>query len=621
MIPLTVDWRITSSCHMRCPFCYGPKGIPSLALAGSLKVISTLDKMGVETVCLSGGEPLLYKFIKDVLIQLRKRNIEVYLSTSGIGYFTYAEVIEECVTKLSLPLDGHTERLQKACGRTATSFRDVMKILDYYRDKDRNFQIKIATLITKRNVNKSLGPLFRLLMGYPIDIWKIYELLPEGMAKRNFHELGYSETEFDNAIKRLNKQIKHPPNFEIVISRRKDRDSGYFIIQPDGTVIIPVDEKHAINEMPIGKMLIDPIEDIVSNWQDNANIRNYLSNIRIREKKGEIDQIDKHILFELDRDPRQGQGELSKTIRVNEELIRERISNLFKNGIIKAIIPIINLDKLGLDVYLVNLVLGAVDKEGFHNIITSLVNNVNVAWVVRSRGKWAIMIAIFARGPEEVMEIIRQIKKDCGEMVVAHDTHVVYEKYILGQRYLKYGGRKTGFLFDSSRIKLEGRQKANISTKQHLVLRKIRESKNASIEYISMQLGIPVEEVKNIVDELTKVDIIKKFQPIYDVAKLGYEWYEVFIRFKNVTEHKTDEFFEYIKRIPQVVHINLTMGAWEANFEVHVKSKQEFLYLYRSIKSRYANIIREEEFVRIDEEYKFSFLVEVVLEEASKRIV
>jgi DNA-binding Lrp family transcriptional regulator/MoaA/NifB/PqqE/SkfB family radical SAM enzyme len=620
MIPSVVDWRITSACDMNCPFCYGPKGIRSMNREDAISTINLLHNMGVETICISGGEPLLHENIVEILKTINSKGMGIFLSTGGNLYLKYKDAIENYLTKLSLPLDGYSAEIHTLNGRTAENYQNVLSILEGYRNKDRSFQIKIATLLTSRNIaiEKNLIEIYNLLLNYSIDLWKIYELLPEGRGAKNYDALGYGADLFTHVTDSLNKKIAISPTFQIVLSRRTERDLGYFIIQPNGDVVIPKDDG-IINEELMGNILEDPIETIISKWQSLVNYRNYLTNIRLAGSKPVLSELDRKILFELDRDPRQSLENLSKAIGYSEEATNNRIRFLFDKGIIKNIIPIANIDKLGFMVFLVNLTLGAVDKYSYRKIIDYLVENPNVAWVVRCSGRWTIMIAIFAKNPDQFTKLMMEIANACGEKLISYDTHIVSEKYVLGQRYLLIKDKRTDFIFDRSRICLDGDKSTKLTPEQYMILSKIRESREASVSYISKQLNIPLDDVERTVDRLQKNDVLKKFQPVYDVSLLGYEWYEVFIKFKNLTEQKRREFINYIHSIPEVVHINCTVGAWDLNFEVHAEDKKEFNDIYFDVKGKFKEIIWKEEFVRIYDEYKFSFLVDAVLEEGLKK--
>jgi DNA-binding Lrp family transcriptional regulator len=443
----------------------------------------------------------------------------------------------------------------------------VLSILKYYKTHPKEFQIKIATLLTARNIGieKNLIGLYNLLIDYPIDLWKIYELLPEGRAIQNYDVLEYPADLYTYITDSLNKKIEKKPLFPIILSRRKDRDLGYFIIQPNGEVMIPEDNS-VVYEKPLGNIVTNSIETIMSKWQNLVNYQNYLANVRLIERKYIITDLDRSILFELDRDPMQPLENLASKIGYAEDVTNNRIKFLFDKGVIKNIIPVVNIDKLGFMVYLVNLTLGAVDKSSYNQIINYLVENPNVAWVARCSGRWTIMIAIFAKNPDQFTKIMMKITNACSEKLISYDTHIVSEKYVLGQRYLLIKDKTTNFMFDSSRISLNGDRTITLTKEEYMILSKIRESKEASKAYISQQLNLPINDVEKIVDRLQRTDIIKKFQPVYNLSLLGYEWYECFIRFKNLTEQKRRGFINYIHSIPQVIHINCTVGVWDINW-------------------------------------------------------
>jgi MoaA/NifB/PqqE/SkfB family radical SAM enzyme len=118
MIPSIVDWRITSSCDMNCPFCYGPKGIKSIDKNDAMRVIEMLHEIGIETICITGGEPLLYPYIVDVMRVINEKGMKIFLSTGGNLYLEYKDRIEKYLTKLSLPLDGYVPEVHALNGRT-----------------------------------------------------------------------------------------------------------------------------------------------------------------------------------------------------------------------------------------------------------------------------------------------------------------------------------------------------------------------------------------------------------------------------------------------------------------------------------------------------------------------
>lgn len=124
--------------------------------------------------------------------------------------------------------------------------------------------------------------LFDFLSQYSIiKKWKIFELIPEGNGSSLFQNNGYTSEEYNIMQKRIEKYVyesKKDYSFDIDFSHRQNRDSAYFIIIPDGKVIIPIDEGDSVNEKVLGDILSEDIDRIISNWQSNCNELNCFTN-------------------------------------------------------------------------------------------------------------------------------------------------------------------------------------------------------------------------------------------------------------------------------------------------------------------------------------------------------
>lgn len=77
-----VDWQLTSHCNRMCPYCYGPANFNDLSLSEVKSIVDTLAKMGVKQIGLTGGEPLLYPHITDLIEYIFDNDIKIYLSSN-----------------------------------------------------------------------------------------------------------------------------------------------------------------------------------------------------------------------------------------------------------------------------------------------------------------------------------------------------------------------------------------------------------------------------------------------------------------------------------------------------------------------------------------------------------
>lgn len=270
-----ITLRITSRCIHDCKYCYGPKNIPALGLLELKKIFKLCHDKGVKAFCLTGGEPLLHNDIVSIFRELKKYNFKIFLDTNGDDFFKFEKQITNCVDVLGLPLDYPSAEKSY---RNAENFRNVVNILKYYKNKKGPI-IRVGTVVTKENLN-NLKNIAELLKKFRIDIWKIYQFIPIGInATANQKDLNISFSQFRKAVESVRPYFRY---FKISVSRRNQRKNAYFMIDPDGTVIMPTDNFWKCWHIPIGS-IFEP--DIVKKWQALFSFRNYAKNVKATYNK------------------------------------------------------------------------------------------------------------------------------------------------------------------------------------------------------------------------------------------------------------------------------------------------------------------------------------------------
>ena len=78
-----VLWEITSACNLRCDFCLVEMKRRKLSLDDALGIADALGERRVDKVMLSGGEPLLFKGVEQVMRRLIDGGVLVKLLTNG----------------------------------------------------------------------------------------------------------------------------------------------------------------------------------------------------------------------------------------------------------------------------------------------------------------------------------------------------------------------------------------------------------------------------------------------------------------------------------------------------------------------------------------------------------
>ena len=97
--PFLIVWNFTNMCNLRCLHCYQRADRPTpdeLTLEEKLMVVDQLDKAGVASVALSGGEPTIHPHFYRIVKELADRGIYVSVATNGT-FFAKKENLEKAV--------------------------------------------------------------------------------------------------------------------------------------------------------------------------------------------------------------------------------------------------------------------------------------------------------------------------------------------------------------------------------------------------------------------------------------------------------------------------------------------------------------------------------------------
>jgi len=268
--PDIVTLRLTSKCNNNCKYCYaGPttnKG--DMSFQKLERLFRLFHDKGAKAVVLGGGEPLLRGDFDKILLELKKHNLQIYLDTNGDLFFNHEKPILENVEQLGLPID-----FPDTSYRNPENLSNILKILDYLKQHKKRPKIRIGTVVTQDNI-AHLPEIGELIRDYPVDLWKLYEFIPQyGNALKNKASLEVGEQAFIAAANAAKKRFSK--YFRVLISKRKSRTNAYFFIDSDGLVFMPIDKKGFCGYLDIGDVFE---EDIVERWEMHVRKTKYLRN-------------------------------------------------------------------------------------------------------------------------------------------------------------------------------------------------------------------------------------------------------------------------------------------------------------------------------------------------------
>jgi len=212
------------------------------------------------------------KNLPKIMQKFKEAGIKIFLSTNGEFYLKQRKKIESLISQLALPLDGSTPDIHSKNGRSKTNYYTIIRILKHYSRKKHNIMIKVGTLVSQDNI-KDLNHIKKLLEHYKISLWKIYEFIPTDRLKVISQRFKVPHHIFMKSTSELKSDI-----LKISISSRKERNCAYFMLQPDGHIILPTDSGKFSKDRLIGTIFEDP-DMLIKKWKNEIHWNNYKDNI------------------------------------------------------------------------------------------------------------------------------------------------------------------------------------------------------------------------------------------------------------------------------------------------------------------------------------------------------
>lgn len=323
------------------------------------------------------------------------------------------------------------------------------------------------------------------------------------------------------------------------------------------------------------------------------------------KKSSIIDEKDRKILAELDRNARQTDSELAKKVGVSKQVANYRIQKLIDRGIITNFYTIVNVGNLGLNSYYIFLQLESINKDQEKKLLEKIKSLGFVGWLVSGMGRWDAVILINSDSVASFERYLNQIITICGKHLheyvftnLVEAEHISYK--FLSKNYqsynIKQSERKEIVKFDKTDAK---------------ILKTISQNARLPITEIADKTKLPLHVVNYHLKTLIKNKIIEGFKPKININKLGNQWHLLLIQFQNISEQRKKEFIEYCKNHNKVYYVTNTIGSYNLMLDIIVSNVEEFKEVLLDLKDKFSDIIRLYESMIIFEEYKINYMPEI----------
>ncbi|MDO8741479.1 MAG: Lrp/AsnC family transcriptional regulator [Candidatus Woesearchaeota archaeon] len=299
-----------------------------------------------------------------------------------------------------------------------------------------------------------------------------------------------------------------------------------------------------------------------------------------------LDLKDKKIIAELSLNARENISDVAKKVGLSKQVVKYRLENLEKRGIIEGYYAILNINKLGYLYYRFFVKFQNVNPEKENEIIEFCRKHKKIGRVFQLDGDWDFAVAVWAKDIIEFEEVIDEILDKFGKyfeeklISVATRIHHLKYKFLLNKE-------------DSTEFVLGGKvEETKLDEIDYNIIGILTKDARKSLLEIGEELKLHPKVVKYRINALLKKKIILGFNVKLNHRLLGYDHHKVFLNLTNISKESILKLITYLKSLTNSIYITKAVGIAELEFEVMVRSNEEFHDIMRELRYKFSDLIK-----------------------------
>lgn len=316
-----------------------------------------------------------------------------------------------------------------------------------------------------------------------------------------------------------------------------------------------------------------------------------------------LDLTDKKILAELDKNSRQPNSQIAKTLKISRERVDYRIKQLLQKGIIQKFPTIINPTKFGYSMHKLYFQFQNLSLEKEQELIKYLKANPYVQWIASCKGKWDMNIIIFAHNVEHFNNLIKEF-------------YNLYGQYIFTQNFnisLAVGNMQKGWILKDKNYystiiyTANDREDLPLDKIDLEILKMIANNSRLSVIEIAKHLHTTSRIVQYKIKILEKKQVINGYTVSLNYNLLQKQFYKVIFYINVINDALHTKLIEYCRQQYNMPYFIFCVGEWPFEVEYVVDNIEEFYHAVENIKAHFPEIKRYES-ILLAKEYKFDFM-------------
>lgn len=321
-----------------------------------------------------------------------------------------------------------------------------------------------------------------------------------------------------------------------------------------------------------------------------------------------ISDLDKKILFELDKDGRASFSDIARSLKTTPQVIKYHYERLIEKEIISKFWAFIDYDRVGYSFFWGYwMKFAAMSKQNEEIMLEDFRTNKFIPIVMRCDGYADLFIAIIARDVFHHNEILQDVFEKYGSYVTMSDL-------VVGLGFIKFPRTYLIGTENQEKIKaLSGGSSAavKISELDRKILSLLQEDGRMDFTKIGKIVGESPGLVQKHYHKLKESNVISKVTYTLNHAKLGMVFYRVLFKIVQFDPVRVESLYNFCEKHQNIVNYVKVMGNWQLMLDIEIENRGKLRDLLREMKISFHDIVFE---IEINEIYKIEKFTQMAVE-------
>mgnify|MGYP006287581199 CR=1 FL=1 len=314
-----------------------------------------------------------------------------------------------------------------------------------------------------------------------------------------------------------------------------------------------------------------------------------------------LDKKDFQILYELDKNSRQSNSQISKKLKTSPEVVNYRIKRLENNGIISRYITIPQLYALDIFQFKICLCLQNISPEKLLEKIEKLKKKDSVKWIVETKGVWDLVISLEAESLEQV-DMIEDIVCSLFAMHIRKKSIAILnyaDAYTRDYLVEKIDRNRKRAIYCKT-------EKPELTKKELDIFKELAKNSRIPIVDLAEKLGTTPRVIQYTIKKLEK-SIITGYRIIPDYEKANIKFTKLFIYLTKKDKESFKKIQVFLASSKYTNHYAKVLSDWDIEIELEAFNQEDIEKVVSEMKSRFSEEINHLETIDIKKEHKFVY--------------